>query len=47
MAVAAGLDGVLGYVGAPHPCVTVHLLLALGNDGRKQDANMVPAVFEG
>ncbi|XP_069999894.1 solute carrier family 22 member 13 [Penaeus vannamei] len=30
MAVAAGLDGVLGYVGAPHPCVTVHLLLALG-----------------
>ncbi|XP_069163370.1 organic cation/carnitine transporter 2 isoform X1 [Procambarus clarkii] len=30
MATVAGLDGVLGYLGIPHPCVTVHLLLTLG-----------------
>ncbi|XP_064078129.1 beta-alanine transporter-like isoform X2 [Macrobrachium nipponense] len=30
MAIAAGLDGVLTYLGTPHPRVTIHLLLTIG-----------------
>ncbi|XP_042222571.1 uncharacterized protein LOC121866900, partial [Homarus americanus] len=30
MVTVAGLDGVLGYLGMPHPCVKLHLLLTLG-----------------